>query len=544
MEKRLKHERNKLFLRIIIILSAVWLMVSLVFCGVRLSVEKVNIQNSELAELSVSKQILTVGNGSLEAFSSVLSDQKDFTYKESGDNAFDTQAVFTDDRTDAVIADTAGSIAVPFRVKDESDGNYSFFGLLYYDALRGSLSDEQFGKIEKYLNTDPGGGNYYELICTKLGLGVIIKPVELKIVLVDGSDTRFVIDGNVATYKLNCTPGKESDVYSSSEISRNTIPKGFLLNKEYNRDIIGQLTKQERKANVDMIHSGGLNYIFYAQDYLSFNGAEYADGSEKIVFQYAKEVNLFDNCKRDLALGAAVIFVFFLTIALILCVMIWRTVKAQIIQEQKRLDLTNALAHDIKTPLFVISGYAYTLKEDIDADERGEYIDKIIEQTDEVNGLVHRMLSYSKLDSYQMKLNKTELDLLELTKSILKNYTALPYGKKLEFVHSGRNIVEADRELLKTALQNLIDNAVKYALPDTVVKVGLNGTTFTVSNEAEPLSKSDIKEIWQPYVRKDKSRTTKGNGLGLSIVKSILDLHKAGYGFEYKDGRLNFTAKL
>ena len=154
------------------------------------------------------------------------------------------------------------------------------------------------------------------------------------------------------------------------------------------------------------------------------------------------------------------------------------------------------------------------------------------------------MLSYSKLDSYQMKLNKTELDLLELTESILKNYTALPNGKKLEFAHSGKNIIEADRELLKTALQNLIDNAVKYALPDTVVKVGLNGTTFTVSNEAEPLSKSDIKEIWQPYVRKDKSRTTKGNGLGLSIVKSILDLHKADHGFEYKDGRLVFTAKF
>lgn len=544
MEKRLKHERNKLFLRIIIILSAVWLTVSLVFFGVRLSVEKVNIQNSELAELSVSKQLLTVGNGSLEAFSGVLNDQMDFIYKEGGDNAFDTQAVFTDNRTDAVIADTAGSIAVPFRVKDESDGNYSFVGLLYYDTLRNSLSDEQFGEIEKYLNTELDGGNYYELICTKLELGVVIEPVELRIVVVDGSDTRFVIDGNVATYKLNRTPQAESDVYSSSEISRNTIPKGFLLNKEYNRDIIGSLTKQERKSNVDMVHSGGLNYIFYAQDYLSFNGSEYADGSGSLVFQYAKEVNLFDNCKWDLAIGAAVIFVFFLTIALILCVMIWRTVKAQIIQEQKRLDLTNALAHDIKTPLFVISGYAYTLKEDIDADERGEYIDKIIEQTDEVNGLVHRMLSYSKLDSYQMKLNKTELDLLELTETILKNYTALPNGKKLEFTHSGKNITKADKELLKTALQNLIDNAVKYALPETVIKVGLNGTTFTVSNEAEPLSKSDIKEIWQPYVRKDKSRTTKGNGLGLSIVKSIMDLHKVDYGFEYKDKILIFTAKF
>ena len=134
--------------------------------------------------------------------------------------------------------------------------------------------------------------------------------------------------------------------------------------------------------------------------------------------------------------------------------------------------------------------------------------------------------------------------MLELTETILKNYTALPNGKKLEFTHSGKNITEADKELLKTALQNLIDNAVKYALPETVIKVGLNGTTFTVSNEAEPLSKSDIKEIWQPYVRKDKSRTTKGNGLGLSIVKSIMDLHKVDYGFEYKDKILIFTAKF
>ena len=190
---------------------------------------------------------------------------------------------------------------------------------------------------------------------------------------------------------------------------------------------------------------------------LGFNESQYAENDDVWIVQYAREVNLFDNCKWDLAAGVAIIFGFFFTIAVILCVMIWLTVKAQIIQEQKRLDLTNALAHDIKTPLFVISGYAYTIKEDIDAEERGEYIDKIIEQTDEVNGLVHRMLSYSKLDSYRMKLNKSQFDLLELTESILQNYTALPNGKKLEFAHSGKNIIEADRELLKTALQNLID---------------------------------------------------------------------------------------
>jgi signal transduction histidine kinase len=71
------------------------------------------------------------------------------------------------------------------------------------------------------------------------------------------------------------------------------------------------------------------------------------------------------------------------------------------------------LAHDIKTPVFVISGYAYSLKEDIDISERNFYIDNIIEEADEINDLVQKMLNFSKLDSYSMKLNKTEFDLFK-----------------------------------------------------------------------------------------------------------------------------------
>ena len=544
MEKRLKHERNKLFLRIIVILLAVWLTFSAVFCAVRLSVEKVNVQNIEQANLSDAKQLITVGNGGYDAFSSVLHDQMKFVYDEDGGKDFDSQVVFTDRDTNKVIADTADCIAVMFSLKVQSEKNVSFVSLLNYNNLRESLSDGQLADIEKRLNTERDDGNFYELVCTKFEFGLVMLPLELKIVLVDGSDTRFVIDDNVAAYKLNNTPVDEKWVYESSDIGLNVIPKNFLLNGERNRDIIGSLTKEQRKTNVDMIHTDGLNYIFFFFFYLNFNQSEYGSGEDDWLVQYAKKVNLFDNCKWDLGLGVVLIFVFFLTIAVILCVMIWRTVKTQIIQEQKRLDLTNALAHDIKTPLFVISGYAYSLKEDIDEEERGDYIDKIIEQTDEVNGLVHRMLSFSKLGSYQMTLHKAELDLLELVESILKNYTALPDGKRLEFTHSGNNKIEADRELIKTALQNLIDNAVKYSLPDSEIKVTLKDRTFTVSNESEPLSKADLKEIWQPYVRKDKSRHQKGNGLGLSIVKSILDLHRAAYGFEFKDKTLKFSAKF
>ena len=80
MEQKLKRQRNRLFLRVILILLAVWLTVSAVFCAVRLSVETVNVQQQELANLSHATQLLTVGNGSAESFSRVFVDYSDFVY--------------------------------------------------------------------------------------------------------------------------------------------------------------------------------------------------------------------------------------------------------------------------------------------------------------------------------------------------------------------------------------------------------------------------------------------------------------------------------
>ena len=209
---------------------------------------------------------------------------------------------------------------------------------------------------------------------------------------------------------------------------------------------------------------------------------------------------------------------------------------------QRRLDFTNMLAHDIKTPVFVISGYAYSLKEDIDISERNFYIDNIIEEADEINDLVQKMLNFSKLDSYSMKLNKTKFDLFMAVQKTAEKYT-LSENKTIALTQSGDNMICADRELMETVIQNLIDNAVKYSLPDTEIMIDVNGKTLSVSNQTEPLTKSELKQMWQPYFRKDKSRSQKGNGLGLSIVKSILDLHEAKYSVEMTGNILAITVK-
>ncbi|MBQ5440383.1 MAG: HAMP domain-containing histidine kinase, partial [Clostridia bacterium] len=198
--------------------------------------------------------------------------------------------------------------------------------------------------------------------------------------------------------------------------------------------------------------------------------------------------------------------------------------------------------HDIKTPLFVISGYAYSLKEDIDANERDEYLEKIIAQTENINSMVHKMLNLSKLNSFEMRLNCTEFDLAELVKEITGNYGALQNGKTIVIEFSGDNVITADKELITTAIGNLVDNAVKYSLPDSEIKVSVMDKELTVSNKCEPISKADLKRIWEPYERIDKSRHKKGNGLGLSIVKSILDLHKFKYSMTMERDTLKFKA--
>ena len=546
MEERLKRQRRRLLLRVILIITAVWLSVSAVFCAVRLNNEKANIKNRENSKLAYAKQLMSVGNGSFKAVDRVFIEYFDLVFeKDKSNDDYDLQVMIFNPRTGAVIADTAKKVGVCFQMRVSGEATYDASGLLDYDAMRNALSEGQLEDIAKWLNTKRDDGNYYELVCTKFRLEELcIIPLELKIVLVNGKDERFTLDDSVAVYDLSRNAVEGMRIEESGSLRRNTVPAGFLLDGVYNPDLIGSLTNEQRRQSTALIQTGTWEYIFFANDFL--NSAFVSTEVEDLtwVLQYARKVNILDNCKADLAIGVAVFFGFFLTIALLLCLMIWRTVKAQIVQEQRRVDLTNALAHDIKTPLFVISGYAYSLKEDIDDGTRDGYFDKIIAQTDGINALVHKMLELSKLDSDTMTLNRERFDLRELVSEILEDFSLLPDGKTVSFAHSGNNTVNADRALIKTALQNVIDNAVKYSPPHSEIKIDLSGSRFSVRNPSESLGKPELKQLWQPYFRKDKSRSKTGNGLGLAIVKSVMELHGAKYGIEAQDGEFVFYTVL
>lgn len=549
MDKQLKKQRNKIFLRVSLVLLAVWLTVSVCYCTFCLYNEYTNAQNAVLSkqtnlerafnnksEINQKYKYNTVPSGALFKELSGFIDEG--LLKDSN-----SQLVVIENDTGTVIADTAGEKEI-VKLGYKYEGYNSIgYGLIDLQKIRDSLTDEQFKEITDYLTIKRNDGKKYELVCTKFQFVYYdVIPLELKVIINSGSDMWYISDEIVASYPLDENTVARVEILECNDMLRNTIPTDLLLNKTYNEDYIGQLTDEQLEKSFDKISTGFLNYVFYFSEVNQLKTGE--DETTDILIRFAKHVNLGKECNRRILIGVSVIFLFFFLIALVLCFMIWKMVKSQIIQEKKRADLTNALAHDIKTPLFVISGCAYSMKDGIDGDERGDYLDKIINQTDNINEMVHKMLNLSKLDSYMMKLNKTDFDLFALVEEVCENYVHLPDGKQLLLSHSGDNTVNADRELIKTAVQNLTDNAVKYSTPQGVIKVEVTGKRLVISNPSEPLSKAEIKQLWEPYARKDKSRSKSGNGLGLAIVKSILDLHKAKYGMYMKASVLTFYAEF
>lgn len=551
MDKQLKKQRNKIFLRVSLVLLAVWLLVSAFYISFCLYNEYTKAQNNVLSKQASLVNIFNNKSNINKTYNNnnipreALFKELDSIFDDGLLKDSDSQLVVIENDSGKVIADTAGKKEiVKFGYKYEGYNSIGY-GLIDFQIIRDSLTDKQFNEIIDYLSIKRNDGKKYELVCTKFQIIYYdIIPLELKVIINSGSDKWFVSDEIIATYNLEHNTVARVEILQSNDMLRNTIPSDLLFNKTYNEDFIGRLTDEQRKKSSETISTGFLNYTFYSSNVYELAISSNEDDNYDILIRYAKHIDLGKNCRRMIFFGVLLTYVFFALIALILCFMIWKMVKSQIIQEKKRVDLTNALAHDIKTPLFVISGCAYSMKDGIDGDERGDYLDKIINQTDNINEMVHKMLNLSKLDSYMMKLNKTDFDLFALVEEVCENYVHLPDGKRLSVSHDGDNTVNADRELIKTAVQNLTDNAVKYSTPQGVIKVEVTGKRLVISNPSEPLSKAEIKQLWEPYARKDKSRSKSGNGLGLAIVKSILDLHKAKYGMYMKASVLTFYAEF
>lgn len=202
-------------------------------------------------------------------------------------------------------------------------------------------------------------------------------------------------------------------------------------------------------------------------------------------------------------------------------------------QETIRQQFISDVSHEFQTPLTAISGFATILKnENLTDEQRQRYADIILFNSNRLSHLSKNMLQLTLLDGEDTSLDKSEFPLIEQLNRVIEmeDNAALSKDIEIEFIHPKKEfIIEADESRMEQVWINLLSNAIKYTNEHGVVTVEVRRTPTELQVRFEDtgvgMSQDAISHIFERFYRQDKSRTIEGNGLGLSIVKRIIDLH-------------------
>jgi signal transduction histidine kinase len=211
--------------------------------------------------------------------------------------------------------------------------------------------------------------------------------------------------------------------------------------------------------------------------------------------------------------------------------------------EGLRRELLANISHDLRTPLTMIAGYSEMMR-DIPGENTPENLQVVIDEANRLGDLVTDLLDLSKLQAGAQTLSPAEMNLTSCIRGILTRYHKLVEqdGYRIAFTHKGEAIVRADEVKISQVVYNLINNAVNYAGEDKAVevrqKVRDGWVRVEVTDHGAGIAPEQLPLVWDRYYKVDKAhkRAVVGNGLGLSIAKTVLELHGARYGVQSTPG--------
>lgn len=199
------------------------------------------------------------------------------------------------------------------------------------------------------------------------------------------------------------------------------------------------------------------------------------------------------------------------------------------ISEMKN-DVFNAVAHDLRAPILGIQGYIMLLEEgNLTVEEQNQMLKAISNSSKMLVSLVENILDISKLERGLLILNKTDFDLAKTVEDIIHTLTPLAKQKNLELEVNKNDAlpIHADKNLIERVFSNLISNAIKFTSEGGVfVEISKedNNYKIIVKDTGVGIAKDELPKIFKKYHQSD--RNVRGYGLGLTIVKQIVDAHK------------------
>ena len=193
------------------------------------------------------------------------------------------------------------------------------------------------------------------------------------------------------------------------------------------------------------------------------------------------------------------------------------------------------VSHDFRSPLTSIKGFIVAIMDGtIPHEMQDRYLKIVVDETERLDKLTRSLLTLDNLDSKGHPLHMASFDINEVIKHTAASFEAICYTKRItiEVRLQGEELyVTADMQQIQQVLYNLIDNAIKFSLNDSVIKVETSekyDTVFvSVKDSGIGIPKESINKIWDRFYKQDSSRgkDRKGTGLGLSIVKEIINAH-------------------
>ena len=209
-------------------------------------------------------------------------------------------------------------------------------------------------------------------------------------------------------------------------------------------------------------------------------------------------------------------------------------------RENMRSEFLGNVSHELKTPIALIQGYAEGLKEGVndDPESREFYCEVIMDEAGKMNRMVKNLLALNQLEFGEDDVQFDRFDITSLIFGVLQSLDILIEQKEAQiiFCHKDPIYVWADEFKVEQVVRNYINNALNHVDGEKVIEIKITQENdvakITVFNTGTPIPEEDLPHIWEKFYKVDKARTREygGNGIGLSIVKAIMESFGKGYG--------------
>lgn len=218
--------------------------------------------------------------------------------------------------------------------------------------------------------------------------------------------------------------------------------------------------------------------------------------------------------------------------------------------EMLRSDFINGFSHEFKTPIVSILGFAKLLRRgNVPEEEQREYLAIIEEESSRLADMATNVLNLTKIENQSILTDVTSFDLSEQIRTCVLLLEKKWTRKQLQITADFQEYeVSANEELLKQVWINLLDNAIKFSPEGGEVAITIerrsDAVAVSIRNTGPEISEADRTRIFQKFYQSDRSHSQEGNGLGLSIVRRIVELHRGSVLVSSQNGENTFTVTL